>query len=80
APGRYIRHDENGWLAPFGDRERFLAAARTLALDPARRARLGSAARATALTISWDHVVDGLERDLLEVARGPMRPQDAPVA
>lgn len=68
AAARYIHHGENGWHVPREDESGFIAAALTLAADPALRRRLGTAARATAETISWDQVIDGLERDLLEIA------------
>lgn len=74
AAGRYIRHGENGWHVPLGDEAQFVAGAVTLARDRGLRLRLGAAARATAETLSWDLVVDGLERDLREAARaGPGR-------
>ena len=37
------------------------------------RGRLATAARQTAEGISWTHVIDGFERDLLEVAHQPAR-------
>jgi glycosyltransferase involved in cell wall biosynthesis len=80
AAARFIRHDENGWLVPFGDRAEFLEAARVLAGDRARRARLGGAGRLTAETISWDSVIDRLELDLLEVAGFTARMPTDPVA
>lgn len=67
AAARYIRHDENGRLIPLGDADAFLENTRQLAASPALRRRLGAAARATAETISWDNVIDGLERDLLAI-------------
>lgn len=68
APARYIRSNENGVTVPFDDRSAWLEAANSLATGPARRRRLGEAARATAEGISWTHVIDGFERDLHEVA------------
>jgi glycosyltransferase involved in cell wall biosynthesis len=79
APARFIRHGENGWLVPFGDRARFLEAARHLASDDVLRARLGPAARRTAEGISWDFVVDRLERDFTEVATSRIGRQDGEV-
>ena len=64
APARFIRHGENGWHVPFGDFTGFVAAAVTVARDPALRARLGAAARVTSEGISWEFVIDHLERDL----------------
>jgi glycosyltransferase involved in cell wall biosynthesis len=79
AAARFIRHGENGWLVPVGDRAAFIAAAVQVAGDATLRARLRPAARRTAEGISWDFVVDQLERDfasLLEntpvASPGPM--------
>ena len=73
AAARYLRADENGHPVPFGDREAFIGAALKLAAEPALRRRLATAARQTAEGISWTHVIDGFERDLLEVAHQPAR-------
>lgn len=69
AAARYLRHEENGLLAPFGDEAAFLANARRLAEDdPRPRRQLGLVARATAENIPWSRVIDGFARDLREVA------------
>ena len=68
AAARYIRHAENGWHVPLGDAAAFVTASVAVAQDAALRRRLGESARATALTIPWDRVIDGFERDLLEIA------------
>jgi len=68
APARYIRNLENGLVVPFGNATAWLHAADTLASSPSLRRRLGAAARLTAEGISWDHVINGFERDLHEVA------------
>ena len=68
APARYIRNLENGLSVPFGDSSAWDRAADTLAANPSLRRRLGEAARRTAEGISWNHVIDGFERDLREVA------------
>ena len=78
AAARFIRHGENGWLVPLGDRSAFTAAARALAADAALRGRLGAAARITAETVPWDAIVAGFESDLLELAR--LAPQTLPPA
>lgn len=71
AASRYLRHEENGLLAPFADKDAFLAQASRLAeSDPRRRRRLGLAARLTAENIPWSRVIDGFVRDLCEVAGG----------
>ena len=72
AASRYLRHEENGLLAPFADKDAFLAQASRLAeSDPRRRRRLGLAARLTAENIPWSRVIDGFVRDLCEVAGSP---------
>jgi len=71
AAARYLRAEANGLPVPLDDREAFLAAALRLAADPTLRHRLGAAARLTAEGISWPQVIDGFERDLLDVARLP---------
>jgi glycosyltransferase involved in cell wall biosynthesis len=67
AAARFIRHGENGWLVPFGDRAAFLDSAVNVARAPDLRARLGPAARRTAEGISWDFVIDQLERDFAAI-------------
>ncbi len=70
AAARYLRHGENGLLAPLNDENAFLDAATVLADgDPRPRRRLGFVARATAETIPWSRVIDGFARDLEEAAR-----------
>jgi len=78
AAARFIRHGENGWLVPFGDRRAFLAAAQTLSADASLRRRLGAAARAAVETVPWDGIVAGFERDLLELVH--LAPQPLPPA
>ena len=64
APARYIHHLENGYVVPLGDANRLVEGAVKLARNADLRLRCGAAARQTALGISWDHVIDGFERDL----------------
>lgn len=71
AAARYIRHSENGWIVPLGDRTAFIQASVEAAVQRPLRLTIGTAARVTAETISWDKVIDGLEQDLLELARRP---------
>jgi len=55
-----LEHGNNGWLVPPGDPAALAAALSHLADDPALRARLGQAARATVLRRhTWDRVVEG---------------------
>ena len=69
AAARYLRHEENGLLAPFADDASFHEQALSLAeSDPRRRRQLGFVARATAENIPWSRVIDGFVRDLREVA------------
>jgi glycosyltransferase involved in cell wall biosynthesis len=72
AAARYIRHGENGWHVPLGDKALFVESAKRAALDSSLRRTLGQQARATAETIPWDAVIHGFERDLLEVAERPL--------
>ncbi len=64
AAKEFIRHGENGLTAAPGDEGALIVHAMRLAQDAALRGRLAAAARATALTLSWDAVVDGFARDL----------------
>jgi glycosyltransferase involved in cell wall biosynthesis len=68
AAARFIRHGENGWHVPLGERSGFLAAALLLAGDAVLRRRLGPAARQTAEGIPWGRVIDGFETDLAEIS------------
>lgn len=67
AAARYLQTEVNGIAVPFGESDTFRRQALALASDPLRRARLAVQGRATAETIPWDAVIDGLERDLLSV-------------
>jgi glycosyltransferase involved in cell wall biosynthesis len=67
AAHEFIRHGENGLVAPPADEATFLANAVRLAREPALRERIARAGRETALQLSWHQVIDGFERDLLEV-------------
>ncbi|MFH1499558.1 MAG: glycosyltransferase family 1 protein [Verrucomicrobiota bacterium] len=68
AAARYIRHDGNGLLVALDSADDFVPAVLRLADDATLRLRLGAAARQTAEGISWDDVIDGLERDLAAIA------------
>lgn len=50
----------SGYVAAAGDETEFWSRIEELIDDPAARARMGDAARAFALTLSWDNVLDGL--------------------
>lgn len=67
APGQYIRHGENGYLANYNESAAFIDA-----IDTALRARsqwdeLRAAARRTAEGLAWDTVVEGLVEELESV-------------
>lgn len=69
AAGReHIRHNENGILARFDDAAAYRAAAIEIATRPADWPRLRAAARATALTVTWDAIIDGFHALLRQVA------------
>ena len=68
AAARYIRHLQNGWLVTLDDSAAFVDTAVHVAQDALLRAKLGSEARKTAEGISWEPVIDGLERDFRELA------------
>jgi glycosyltransferase involved in cell wall biosynthesis len=67
ASAAHVDHGRNGLQAALGDEAGFLRAVAALAHDPARRARLGAAARATALGVGWDAVVTRYERAAAQV-------------
>lgn len=79
APHQYIRDGDNGRLAPFGDTEGFLAAACSLAMERESWPSLRSAARATALDLSWDAILDHFESELCALVNH-LRPSPAPPA
>ena len=64
AAGQVIDHGRDGLLAPLGDAGAFVREAAALARDPVRRAALGAAARARALTLGWDAVLTRFEAHL----------------
>ena len=65
APRLLVRQGINGWLAPLGDENGFVAKCRD-ALEVVRRdrRRVGSAARAAALEHSWERVIRQFESEL----------------
>ena len=86
AAHEFVRDGENGLVAPVADEAAFLANAVRLARQPALRAQLAAAGRATAQSLSWDAVIDGFAADLADVIVGPtptalvrpLQPQPAP--
>jgi glycosyltransferase involved in cell wall biosynthesis len=77
AAGQWIDSGRNGMLAADPRNEAFVAAASALGSDAARRAAMGAAARATALGMAWDGVVNRFEGVLLQAAEA--RRYDAPL-
>lgn len=71
AAHEFIRHGENGLVAPMGDETAFTAHAVRLAADPAFRSRLRARAPGAVRGRSWDIVVSQFEADLLEAAARP---------
>lgn len=59
-PRECLRPGISGYVAEAGDEAGFWARIEELVDDPAGRARMGRAASAFALTLSWDNVLDGL--------------------
>jgi len=68
AARRFIRHGENGLLAPCDQPETLAAAGTLLARDPPLRARLGRAAAASLIEQSWEAVIVRFEADLQAAA------------
>lgn len=64
----HIEDGINGLTVPFGDRERFIAAARAVAGVPGLWRILGERARATASGLTWEAVVARFEDVLRRVA------------
>ena len=78
-----VRDGENGRLVPFFDRDAIAAAVGALLADPAERARLGAAARATAVdgfdlrrvTLpAWRAAIEAVAANRLPVALGGQEP------
>ncbi|MFI5337236.1 MAG: glycosyltransferase family 4 protein [Opitutales bacterium] len=66
AAREFIRHGDNGLVAPLGDETAFIAQAVRLAADPALRTRLRTAGPASVGHLSWDAVIDRFAADLTE--------------
>lgn len=63
-----LRHNENGRLAPFGDRAAFIAEAEMMARDLEMARKLGTAARRSAESLTWERIVGDFESVLADVA------------
>jgi len=82
AAGQLIESGDNGWLAPVGDAQAFVALAQELAQDPVARQRAGEAARRSALELGWDGVLRQIESVFIStlVAHRGLRPASALLA
>lgn len=80
AAGELIQHGVNGQIAPLANRSAFLRMAARLAIDAGRVERLRLQARATALSLDWEHIIAGIEGEYLSAIAGrqPTRPLRAP--
>lgn len=67
-PRQVIRSGHNGITVPFGDEDAFMDAASHLCSDMDSLRQLGRAARATAMTLSWDAVIRDFENALQDIA------------
>jgi glycosyltransferase involved in cell wall biosynthesis len=67
APGRYIEHGVNGWLAPFNDSEAFLEQSRLIFRNQASWKDARGKARKTAESLSWDSVLDSYIKDVEKI-------------
>ena len=74
APRRFIRPGENGWLAPFGNEEAYLANADETARTSSEWPDIRNRARAAVLPASWEGVLEDFEKELLEITCLPVTP------
>jgi len=65
APARFIEHGHSGFLARFDERADFIATATAAARVRAQWPSIGRAATARVAGISWNHILDRFEQDLL---------------
>ncbi len=70
AAALHLVHRRNGLKASKGEKGAFVRLAVALAAAPADRARYGSAARQTALALTWEAVFDGLVEDYRALLAG----------
>jgi glycosyltransferase involved in cell wall biosynthesis len=61
AASQLIRHGDNGWLAPPTDAAQFVALAASAAADCSTLRVVGKRARAAALALDWQRVIEDLE-------------------
>jgi glycosyltransferase involved in cell wall biosynthesis len=70
AAALYVRHGQNGLLAPYGDTEAFIRQAERLVQAQGRLRRLGLRGRDTVNLHSWEAVCGQFDRYLKAVAKG----------
>lgn len=66
APGKYIEHGKNGWLAPFDDSEAFLEQSRQIFSDLKSWDEVRKNARFTSESLSWDTILQNYIQDVEE--------------
>jgi glycosyltransferase involved in cell wall biosynthesis len=71
AAAKYIRNGENGCVVPLGQPVALANLSVELVRDLRRSRAIGARARQTAESISWEKVIVGFERDLLEISVTP---------
>lgn len=64
APGRYIEHGVNGWLAPYDDSEAFMEQSRRIFASRESWNAVRKNARKTAENLSWDAILESYIRDV----------------
>jgi len=76
APGKYIRHGENGFVVPYDKEEAFLKQAREIIRQQASWAPIRKAAENTGKALSWNHILEqylGHVQQALEVVNNPVQ-------
>jgi len=66
APGKYIEHGENGWLADFDDSDGFIEQSKRIFSDQNAWLNVRNQARKTAENLSWDTILESYIRDVEE--------------
>ncbi len=73
AAGELVQHGQNGLIAPMGNRYAFMLMAAQLATQRDTVLRLGHQARATAMSLDWQHIVTGIEHEYLAAMSAKQR-------
>jgi len=66
APGKYISHGQNGWLADFDDSEDFLEQSELIFSNRDQWPEARKEARKTAEGLSWDAILESYLEDVVE--------------